>query len=121
MHVRGGLMRLDRRELMVGGAAVLLAGGASAQAPTQRWGNWRGPNFNGSSDERGLPVKFSPTEGVKWSAPMPGPAAATPIVWGDAVFVSSVDTEAKQLLAMCLDRATGTVRWKHAAGTGYRP
>lgn len=114
-------MRLDRRELMMGGAGLLLAGGSRAEAAGQNWSNWRGPHYNGSSDETGLPVKFSPTEGVRWSAPMPGPSAATPIVWGNTVFVSSADLEAKQLLAMALDRDTGTVRWKHAVGTGYRP
>ncbi|MFN3652641.1 MAG: PQQ-binding-like beta-propeller repeat protein [Armatimonadota bacterium] len=114
-------MRLDRRELVLGGAALLLAGGSRAEAAAQNWGNWRGPHYNGSSDETGLPVKFSPTEGVRWSAAMPGPSAATPIVWGNSVFVSSVDTEAKQLVALCLDRSTGAVRWRQAVGSGYRP
>jgi len=115
-------MRLDRRELMLGGAALLLAGGARTEAATgQNWSNWRGPHYDGSSDEKGLPVKFSPTEGVRWSAPMPGPSAATPIIWGNSVFVSSTDPQAKQLLAICLDRATGAVRWKQAAGSGYKP
>lgn len=115
-------MRLDRRELMLGGAALLVAGGSRSEAASGRnWGNWRGPHFNGSSDEKGLPVKFSPTEGVRWSAPMPGPSAATPIIWDDAVFVSSVDLEQKQLLAICLDRSSGAVRWKHSVGTGYLP
>lgn len=115
-------MRLNRREWMLGGAALLLSAGPRAGAAgAQNWGNWRGPHFNGSSDETGLPVKFSPTEGVRWSAPLPGPSAATPIVWGNSVFVSSIDAEAKQLLAICLDRASGAPRWKHAVGTGYRP
>ncbi|MGV3722469.1 MAG: PQQ-binding-like beta-propeller repeat protein [Actinomycetota bacterium] len=115
-------MRLDRRELMLGGAALLLsAESRSHAAGGQNWSNWRGPHFNGSSDEKNLPVKFSPTEGVRWSVPMPGPSAATPIIWGNSVFVSSVDIEAKQLLAICLNRNTGAVRWKHAVGSGYLP
>lgn len=115
-------MRVDRRGLLLGGAALLLAREGRSQAGrAQNWGNWRGPHFNGSSDAVGLPVKFSPTEGVRWSAPLPGPGAATPIIWGSSVFVSSADPEAKQLVAMCLDRATGAVRWKHAVGSGYRP
>jgi outer membrane protein assembly factor BamB len=112
---------MDRRELILGGAALLLAGGTrSGAAGGQNWGNWRGPNFNGSSDEKGLPAKFSPTEGVKWSTAMPGPSAATPIIWGDSVFVSSTDMGAKQLLAICLDRATGKVRWQQSVGSGYK-
>ncbi|MCC2668365.1 MAG: outer rane biosis protein BamB, partial [Armatimonadetes bacterium] len=116
-----GQIRMDRRELILGGAALLLAGGTRSEAAGgQNWGNWRGPNFNGSSDEKGLPAKFSPTEGVKWSTAMPGPSAATPIIWGDSVFVSSTDMGAKQLLAICLDRATGKVRWLQSVGSGYK-
>jgi len=114
-------MRVDRREFIVAGAALVLASESHGAAAGQNWGNWRGPHFNGSSDETNLPVKFSPTEGVRWSAPMPGPSAATPVVWGESVFVSSIDAQAKQLLAICLDRATGAPKWKHAVGTGYRP
>jgi outer membrane protein assembly factor BamB len=115
-------MRINRREAIAGGAALLLGGAIHSEASGQQnWPNWRGPHFNGSSDETGLPVKFSPTDGVRWSAPMPGPAAATPIVWGQSVFVSSVDPAAKQLVALCLDRRTGTVRWRQPVGSGYRP
>ena len=32
----------------------------------QDWSNWRGPNFNGAIEAKNLPVKFSPTENVKW-------------------------------------------------------
>src|SRR4029079_11149087 len=30
------------------------------------WPNWRGPARNGVSDEKNLPVKWSPTENVAW-------------------------------------------------------
>lgn len=114
-------MKLDRRDLLVGGGALLWAGKSPAgAAESSNWSNWRGPFFNGSSDDRGLPAKFGPSEGVRWAVPMPGPSAATPIIWGQSVFVSSTDPAARQLLAMCLDRKTGAIRWKHPAGTGYR-
>src|SRR5580765_3011661 len=88
-------------------------------APAENWPQWRGPFFNGSSSEAGLPVKFSKTENVKWSAPMPGPSAAGPIVWGDSVFVSSGDQQKKTMVAICIDRKTGQTRWSHEVGTGY--
>lgn len=101
--------------------ALSLAVGAAGAAGAADWPNWRGPHFNGSADETDLPVRFSPTENIRWSTPLPGPSAATPIIWGDSVFLSSADPEAQQLLAMCLDRKTGQVKWKHAAGSGYLP
>ena len=99
-------------------ASALLAISAIAQA--QDWPNWRGPNFNGSTVQTGLPVHFSKTDGVKWSAPLPGPGASTPIVSGNSVFLTSVDAKAQTLLALCLDRQTGKVKWQQSVGTGYQ-
>jgi outer membrane protein assembly factor BamB len=83
------------------------------------WPNWRGPHFNGSCDETGLPDKISATEGLLWKAPMPGPAASTPVISGDKVFVSTTDSAAKKLLGLCLDRKTGKVVWQTEIGEGF--
>jgi len=85
----------------------------------ENWPQWRGPAFNGSSPETGLPTTFSKTENVKWTAPMPGPSAATPIIWEDHVFVSSTDTAAQSLVALCLDRQTGRMRWQRKVAEGF--
>src|SRR5436190_23954877 len=92
---------------------------AGSLAHAENWPQWRGPFFNGSSSETGLPTKFSKTENVKWSVPMPGPSAATPIVWGDRVFVSSVDDQKKSICALCLERSSGKTLWQHETGSGY--
>lgn len=109
-------MRHGRRSALI--LALTLT---AACADAQDWANWRGPHYNGSTEAKNLPVRFSRTENVKWAADMPGPAAATPIIWGDYVFVSSTDLKAQNLAALCLDRKTGKVRWKHIVGSGYRP
>ena len=76
------------------------------------WANWRGPIHNGSSPETGLPAKFSKTEGVKWSTALPGSSAATPVIWGDFVFVTAADTATRQQCAIALDRRTGKQLWR---------
>ena len=96
----------------------------SANIPSafaQDWTNWRGPNFNGSTQATGLPVKFSRTQGVKWAADLPGPSAGTPIIYRDYVFVSSTDLKAQELVALCFNRKTGKLRWRQVAGSGYMP
>lgn len=110
---------VDARLFLITALTLLSAAGA---AMAQDWANWRGPLYNGSSpNAKNLPVKFSPKENVKWVADMPGPSAATPIIYGDNVFLSSVDTAKETLVAMCLDRKTGKVKWSHAVGSGYMP
>src|ERR1041385_265265 len=88
-------------------------------AEAENWMQWRGPSFNGSTTERGLPTEFSKTKSVKWVAELPGPSAATPIIWEDKVFVSSGDDKAKSLRAMCVERTTGKVLWNNPVGVGY--
>jgi len=85
------------------------------------WPQWRGPALDGSADETDLPVTFSKTEDLAWSAPMPGPSAATPAVWGDRVFVSSVDKATGDLLALCLDLGTGSTLWQQVTGKDRKP
>ena len=88
--------------------------GRSASA--EDWPQWRGPAFNGSTTESGLPTAWSKTENVAWVTPLPGLSGATPIVFGDRVFVTSVDAQYNDLLAICLDRTDGKVLWKKKTG-----
>ncbi|MCC6352847.1 MAG: PQQ-like beta-propeller repeat protein [Verrucomicrobiae bacterium] len=92
--------------------------GMVAAAGAADWRHWRGPEFNGSSPETGLPATWSKTKNVAWRADLPGPSAATPIVSGEHVFVSSVDTAKDALLAMAFDRRSGSERWRRTVGTG---
>jgi outer membrane protein assembly factor BamB len=92
----------------------------AAAAGAANWPHFRGPNFNGSTDEKNLPVQFSKTEGVAWTADLPGESAATPIVWGDHVFISSSNPSEQSVVAMAFARKTGKLLWSHKLGDGVR-
>lgn len=85
-----------------------------------QWPNWRGPFFNGSSAEKGFPAVFSKADGVVWKTELPGEGASTPIVWDDAVFLTSADTTADAIVAMRISAKTGEIVWKEALGKGVR-
>ena len=87
----------------------------------QDWPHWRGPNYDGSTEVRGLPTDFDLQTRVEWVVDLPGPGAATPVIVGDRVYCTAVEPEAGLLLAFCVERAGGEVRWKDSAGSGYRP
>ncbi len=93
---------------------------AASPALADNWPNWRGPFFNGSSEEKGFPTTFSKTEGVVWRAELPGEGASTPVVWGEAVFLTSSDAGADATVAMRIDAKTGAIVWSHALGEGVR-
>jgi outer membrane protein assembly factor BamB len=104
----------------LGGAALLLPALAWPIAlRAENWGHWRGPAFNGSTTETGLPESWSKTEGVAWVAPLPGYSGATPVIWGDSIFVSTPDKE-KNLALLCLDRKDGGARWQKIVSAGDR-
>ena len=93
---------------------------ATCVAMGANWSNWRGPSYNGSTNETNLPVKWSRTENIAWSADLPGASAATPIVHDDHVFISSTDVEQQTVNALCFDRKTGELQWQHDIAKGVR-
>ena len=72
------------------------------------WYDWRGPNHDGSTNEKGVVRTFSETENVVWSVDMPGVGASTPIIAKGKIFLTSADKDDKsKIYALCYDQATG--------------
>lgn len=86
-----------------------------ADATAENWPHWRGPHLDGTSTETGLPTSWSAAEGetknIRWRFDLPGPAGSTPIVWDDAIFVTSTDEEADALRVFAVGR-DGELRWQ---------
>jgi outer membrane protein assembly factor BamB len=95
---------------------LMIVAGSVARAGD--WPHWRGPYFNGSTDEKNLPSDWSQTEGIAWSVDLPGSSAATPIIFKDRIFLSGVDSDKDVLLAMCFNRADGKLLWRHEIAKG---
>ena len=93
---------------------------AASMAQAGNWPQWRGPALNGSSDERGLPSQWSPTQNIAWTADLPGEAASTPIVWDHRIFLSGVDAARDTLVAMAFDRTSGKLLWSRDVAKGVR-
>lgn len=57
------------------------------------WPQFRGPGSNGTvADDPRLPEEWSPTKNIAWKIDIAGRGWSSPIVWGDRVFVTSVDS-----------------------------
>jgi len=82
----------------------------------ENWPQWRRPTLNGVSGERNLPVRWSTTENVAWKLAMPSKAGATPIIWGNRIFLNIAD--GTDLYLWCVDKATGEPLWKKPIGSG---
>lgn len=93
---------------------------ATPASHAENWPNWRGPHFNGSSQETGYPAEFSKTDGLAWETILPGEGASTPVVWEDSVFLTSVDEEKGEVVGIHIDAESGEIRWSKAFGEGVR-
>jgi len=94
-----------------------IAGMSRGPARGENWPQWRGSRGNGISLETGLPQAWSKTENVAWRLPLPGPAGASPVVWDDRIFLTSVSGE--ELVLICAD-ASGKLLWQRTVGQGNR-
>lgn len=82
------------------------------------WPQWRGPNGDGSSTEKSLPTVWDQSKNVAWKAEMPGQGGATPIVWGERIFVTSAD--GSDLVLICLNATDGKQIWRQNVTSGNR-
>ena len=77
-------------------------------AAAQNWPAFRGPNASGSADGQNPPTKWNveKNENVVWKTPIPGLAHASPIVWGDKLFVVSAVSSAPPMAPGRVARAS---------------
>jgi outer membrane protein assembly factor BamB len=66
-----------------------------------------------------LPTSWEPGKGIAWRRELPGWGASTPVVWGEAIFVTAEAEGA--LLLLRLSQKTGEIEWKRQVGTGAAP
>ena len=95
---------------------TVLLSAAVALPTAENWPQWRGPALNGVSAEKNLPVRWSKTENIAWTLPMPARSGSTPIVWGERIFLNVADGD--NLFLWCLDKTKGEVLWKQPLGAG---
>lgn len=98
---------------------VLIAVSFSGSLLASDWLQWRGPNYDGSTSAKGLPVKFDREKNIKWKLPLIGPAGSTPIVVGDNVFLTAFDRKLLKVIGLAVDRSTGRIRWQDQLGEGH--
>lgn len=91
---------------------LLLAVIPAASTPT----TW--PSFLGEGAVAGsqsLPLHWSPTESVEWQASLPGHGQSSPVVWGEYVFVTSVEGPKKDTYhILCMEVTSGEQLWQQS-------
>ena len=131
--------------LAIIGATALLhhadISGALNARPGIDWPQFRGIRASGIDDKHPAPLTWSveKKEGIVWKTAIPGLGHASPVVWGNSVFVATsisgqkeagvrvgyygdirpvTDDTPHEWRVYCLDKKTGAIRWQRTATTG---
>ena len=85
----------------------------------ENWPAWRGPQANGVSGEKNVPLKWSTGENIAWKLAVPSRSGATPIIWGDHIFLNvATAMTTGDLELWAVDRKQGQPVWKRPLGGG---
>ncbi|MCA9048070.1 MAG: PQQ-binding-like beta-propeller repeat protein, partial [Planctomycetaceae bacterium] len=105
------------RDTLIGMGIILftfcacLAGEESASP--ERWPGFLGIGAT-AIDPATLPLEWSPTSNVSWQTELVGTGQSSPLIWGDKVFVTSIDGNMKEdCHVTALSLADGSRLWDH--------
>jgi len=121
--------------LILVASLVLLVQILKAQAPSAErfWPQWRGPHATGVSTTADPPLEWSETRNIRWKVEIPGRGSASPVVWGDRLFLltavpAGVTGDAQhaprggakprgvhRFVVLAIDRRTGRTVWERVA------
>jgi len=132
------LVSLRRGPSCLGLTVAILCAGLSAGAAN--WPQYRGSGARGVDESQALPTHWNVETGenIRWQTPLPGLAHASPIVWGDRVYVATAvkagkadlkvglygditpleEKEVHQWRLLALDKATGKIVWNSLGREG---
>lgn len=83
-------------------------------ADAQSWSRFRGPNGAGVAadpDEgKNIPTTWSAAD-FNWTVDLPGVGHASPVLWGERLFIASGDETSGERILACLHREDGRTLW----------
>ncbi len=77
-------------------AALILSAAVNNSEFEKNWHQWRGPYMTGLSPNANPALEWSESKNVKWKIAIPGKGHATPIIWGNQIFVQTAIPHEKE-------------------------
>ena len=89
--------------------AALLALALHGFAGAADWPQFRGPDGQGHSTSKNVPITWSETENIAWKTPLPGRGWSSPSIHQNQIWLTTALDGDKSLQAIALDRRTGKI------------
>ena len=77
---------------------------STSSAIAENWPGFRGPNANGITANKNLPVEWNENTNVAWKVKTLGYGHSSPVVWKDQIWMGTAMDEGHSLHAICYDR-----------------
>jgi len=100
-----------KRKLKTGFAILSFGFFFVANALAQEWPRFRGLNGTGVSAAKGIPSKFDLSD-ANWRVALKGEGHSSPILWGDKIFVTGLDSKENLFHLQCLNANDGSEFWQ---------
>jgi outer membrane protein assembly factor BamB len=105
-------MKISKGTLLLLSALATLSILATSNGRAGPWPRFRGPNGDGISLDKGVPVEWSEKDGILWKTTVPGLGNSSPVVWDDRLFVQSASADGKERWILCYSTSSGDMLWK---------
>jgi len=97
--------------------SLLVVNASSSQIT---WPQFRGPWGNGlatlpgEAEPRGLPIRWSETENVRWKTRIPHQGWSTPVVMDGQIWLTTATPDGHDFFVVCVDADSGAIRLNKA-------
>ena len=91
---------------LVSTLAIVSGGSLSAE---DSWWQFRGPNSDGHTASKGLPLEWDESRNVVWKTEIHDRGWSSPVVWGDQVWLTTATRDGHRLFAVCVDKNSGQI------------
>lgn len=84
---------------------------SSQEAGINKWTRFRGSEGMGIDSDGNVPVRWDSSD-FTWQTSLPGVGHASPVVWGNTIFVTSADDAKDMGFVMAIDEHEGRMLWQ---------
>jgi outer membrane protein assembly factor BamB len=78
-------------------------------ASAAHWHQFRGPDGDGIARHSKPPLEWSDTTHIRWKTPIHGRGWASPVLWGERIWIATATEDGRELSLVTVDGKTGAV------------